>query len=347
MAGQRAFCIGVAALMVATVTPSIGVAQQVTAYVIGPGDALEVSVWRHPDLDRTVIVRTNGMVTFPPVGDMMAAGRTPTELARDITQRLRDFTRETTQVTVSMAQFNSRAVYLTGQVTAPGRYSFERIPDILQLLSQAGGPLPSADLANVSIIRPAAGGPEVIRVDISAYMRGQATALLPALQPGDTLEIPPLAAAGGMTGPGLVYIMGEVNAPGAYSSAEGLDIVQLLALAGGTTPEARLEEVAVVMGGDGSHVVASIDVERILRNGTPDPFYMGPGDRVYVPRTGGSIASQILGGAGSVLGWGRDILSSYLLYETINTEERQREAAEASRQAAEAAAAAAAAATQP
>jgi polysaccharide export outer membrane protein len=338
MAGERAFCIAVSALILATlVGTSTAVAQQETGYVIGPGDALSISVWRHPDLDRTIVVRSTGLVTFPPIGDLMAAGRTPTELARDIMQRLRDYTRETTQVTVSMAQFNSRAVYLTGQVTAPGRYSFERIPDILQLLSQAGGPLPSADLANVSIVRPAVRGPEIIRVDIASYMRGQSTAPLPALQPGDTIEIPPLAAAGGLAGPGLVYVMGEINAPGAYPSTEGLDIVQLLALAGGTTPEARLEEVAVIMDGGGSHVVASVDVQSIIEHGTADPFYLGPGDRVFIPHVGEGVASQILGGAASVLGWGRDILSSYLLYLSIDTERQQREAAEAARDAAEAA----------
>lgn len=342
MAGGKALCIAVCALVAASIATSSAVAQQEREYVIGPGDVLTVSVWRHPDLDRMIEVRTTGMVTFPPVGDLVAAGRTPTELARDMMQRLRDYTRETTQVTVSMEQFNSRAIYLTGQVTAPGRYSFERIPDILQLLSQAGGPLPSADLANVSIIRRAVGGPEVIRADVSAYMRGQSTAQLPVLEPGDTIEIPPIAAVGGMAGPGLVYVMGEVNAPGAYASSEGLDLVQLLALAGGTTPDAKLDEVAVLMDGGTGQVVAMVDVARIVDSGVLEPFYLGAGDRVFVPRTSAGVTSQILSGAASVLGWGRDVLSSYLLYETINTQEEQRKAAEAARDAAEAAAAAAA-----
>lgn len=322
------------------VTLSEVAAQQPTEYLIGPGDMLSVSVWRHPDLERTVVVRSNGMVTFPPIGELMASGLTPTELSREIMQRLRDYTRETTQVTVSMAQFNSRAIYLTGQVTAPGRYSFERLPDLLQLMSQAGGPLPGADLSNVSIVRPAAGGAEVIKVDVSAYMRGQQTSPLPVLLPGDTVEVPSLVmGSGALGGGGLVYILGEVTAPGAYPSTDGLDLLQLIALAGGTTPEARLDDVAVVMDGGTSQVVAKVNLARVIEDGTASPFVLGPGDRVVIPGSASNLLAQTLGITSTVLGYGRDILSSYLLYLSVEREIDDREA----RAAAEAAAAAAAA----
>lgn len=313
-------------------------AQQPTEYVIGPGDVVSISVWRHPDLERSVVVRSSGMVTFPPVGDITAAGRTPTELSREIMQRLRDYTRETTQVTVSMAAFNSRAVYLTGQVMAPGRYSFERLPDLLQLLSQAGGALPGADLTNVSIIRPGVGGPQVIRVDVTAYMRGQMTSPLPELRPGDTVEVPPLVLGGAMAGPGLVYVFGEVGAPGAYPSAEGLDLLQLLALAGGTTPSAKMDEVAVVMGGPGGQIVATVDLERTIANGSSEPFILKAGDRVIVPATTSSLLGQTLGVASAVLGYTRDLLSSYLVYLTVDRELEDRDARAAAAAAAQAAA---------
>lgn len=314
--------------------------QQPSDYSIGPGDVLSISVWRHPELERNVVVRSNGSVTFPPVGDLTAAGLTPTELSREIMQRLRDYTRETTQVTVSMAQFNSRAIYLTGQVAAPGRYSFERLPDLLQLLSQAGGPLPGADLSSVSIVRPGVGGADVVKVDVASYMRGQETTPLPALLPGDTVDVPSLAmGGGGIGGVGLVYILGEVATPGAYPAAEGLDLLQLIALAGGTTPEARLDNVAVVMDGGASQVVATVDLDNVIENGTAAPFYLGSGDRVVVQGTTSSVLAQTLGITSTVLGYGRDILSSYLLYLSVDRELADREA----RAAAEAAAAEAAA----
>jgi polysaccharide export outer membrane protein len=319
-------------------TAAAGLAQQPFEYVIGPGDVLSISVWRHPDLDREVVVRSNGMMTFPPVGELKAAGLTPSELSRELMQRLRDYTRETTQVTVSMAQFNSRAVFLTGQVTAPGRYSFETIPDILQLLSQAGGALPGADLSNVSIVRPSATGPEVIRVDVAAYMRGQSTAPLPALRPGDTIDVPPLALGGALSGPGLVYVFGEVNTPGAYPTNDALDLFQVLAMAGGTTPEAEIAKVSVVMNAGDGQVVASVDLKRVMREGAARPFLIRPGDRVFVPASTSNIVSQTLSVAGAVLGYTRDVLSSYLLYLTVDREldeAQQRDAA--ARAAAEAA----------
>ena len=312
-------------------------AQQPSQYVIGPSDVLSISVWRHPDLERNVVVRTSGTVTFPPVGELTAAGRTPTELAREIMQRLRDYTRETTQVTVSMAAFNSRAVYLTGQVMAPGRYSFERLPDVLQLLSQAGGALPGADLANVSIIRPAVGGPEVIRIDVTAYMRGQAAAPLPELMPGDTVEVPPLLLGGAMVGPGLVYVFGEVGSPGAYPSTEGLDLLQLLALAGGTTPGARIDEVAVVMDAGDGQVVATVDLARIIEDGAPEPFVLKAGDRVIVPAATSNLLAQTLGVTSAVLSYTRDLLSSYLVYLTVDRELEDRDARAAAAAAAQAA----------
>ncbi len=304
-----------------------GVAEaQSTEYIIGAGDLLTISVWRHPELDRPVTVRSNGLITFPPVGEIMAQGLTPTALGRELTQRLRDYTRETNQVTVTMDQFNSRAIFLTGQVALPGRYSFEYIPDILQVMSQAGGPLPSADLTSVSIIRPTTRGPEVIPVDLGSYMRGETSAALPELRPGDTIEFPSIYG-GSVAGPGMIYIIGEVNQPGAYASSERMDVLQALAVAGGPTREAALSDVVVIMDAGESQVAANIDLDAVTRHGTASPFYVSAGDRIVVPPEGSSISDVILTGAGSILGAARDVLQSYLLYLSVEStlEERRLE----------------------
>ncbi|MBD3366635.1 MAG: hypothetical protein GF405_00505 [Candidatus Eisenbacteria bacterium] len=336
---NRGTTVGVVAALVAWALLSTTAPAQDSDYVIGPGDVLSISVWRHPELDRSVVVRASGRITFPPVGELTAAGQSPSELGRDLSLRLRDFTRETTQVTVAIEQHNSRSIYVTGQVAAPGRYSFERIPDILQLLTESGGALPSADLSNVSIIRPTMTGPEVITVDVGAYMRGQRRTPLPDLRPGDTVDVPSIIGGGGMGGPGVVYIFGEVGAPGAYPAGDGIDLMQLVSLAGGTTPAARLNEVSVVMDGSrGGQVVAKVDLAGVIEHGTSAPFELQAGDRVFVPEASTSVAGQVLGGVTTVLNWSRDIMSAYLLYLTIDREVDDREARD------EAAAAAAAAA---
>lgn len=334
----RCSLIAAVALVVATAWSGTALSQTGGAeYTIGPGDILSVTVWRHPELERQVVVRSNGLATFPPVGDIRAGGATPSELSRELVQRLRDYMGETTQVTVTVSTFNSRAVYLTGQVAAPGRYSFEQIPDLLQLLSQAGGPLPSADLSSVSIVRPAAGGPQVIGVDLSSYMRGGGTKL-PALQPGDTVDVPSFMGGGSMTGAGLVYVLGEVNAPGPYPTGDGLDVLQAIALAGGTTPDAELRQVGVVMNSGDGQAVATVDVERVMRNGTAAPFILRGGDRLVVPRASLSIPGAIWAGTTTVLGSVRDVMSSYLLYLTIDREIEDRKLRELERRAVEAAA---------
>jgi polysaccharide export outer membrane protein len=311
-------------LLVTMILPLVAVEapaqQQGIEYVIGPGDVLRVAVWRHSDLNQDVTVKSNGTITLPPIGELTAAGLTPSELSREIVQRLRDYTRETTQVTVSVEQFNSRAVYLTGQVTAPGRYSFEAIPDILQLLSSAGGALPSADLSNVSILRPSIGGPELINVDLGAYMRGETAQPLPALMPGDTIEIPSIIGGGGLAGPGMVYIFGEVNTPGAYATSDRIDLFQLIAIAGGTTVDARLDEVSVVMDAGEGHAVAKVDLKSVLTRGTPKPFFLRAGDRVVIGSTQDTFGGQFWNAAGALLTATTQVLTAYLLYLSIERE---------------------------
>lgn len=317
------------ALAAVAAVPMLAQAQSAVEYEIGQGDALSISVWRHPELERTVTVRSNGLITFPPIGDVTAAGLTTSELSREIMQRLRDYTRETTQVTVTITQFNSRAVFLTGQVMAPGRYSFEAIPDVLQLLSQAGGPLPSADLSNVSVIRPTPSGPQIISIDVTQYMRGQATRPLPTLMPGDTVDVPSIVGTGAMTGQGLVYIFGEVRAPGAYPAGEGTDLLQLIALAGGTTPDARLEKVAVVMDGGDGQVVARVNLKDVIAKGSAKPFMVAAGDRVVVPGEDTNVAGQVIDGVATAFGYTLDAMSAWLLYLTLDERLDERAAREA------------------
>lgn len=303
-------------LIAGAVIAPAAMAQQ-AEYMIGSGDVLAVSVWRHADLDRNVVVRTNGHITFPPVGELMAQGMTPTALGRELTQRLRDYTRETNQVTVTMVQFNSRGIFLTGQIAMPGRYSFERVPDMLQVMSEAGGPLPTADLSSVSVIRQTATGLEVISVDLGAYMRGEGAATLPELRPGDTIEFP-ATYGGGMTGPGIVYVLGEVHRPGAYQLAEGMDLLQVLALAGGTTREAKLTDVIVVMNAGESQVAANVDLTRVTSDGAGHPFRLSAGDRIVVPLEGSKIGEVLLTGVGSLLNATTNVLQGYLLYLTVD-----------------------------
>ncbi|MCX5715731.1 MAG: polysaccharide biosynthesis/export family protein, partial [Candidatus Omnitrophica bacterium] len=90
-------------------------------YAIGEGDTLDISVWQHPDLDRKVVVRPDGYVTFPLVGDLRAVGYKPPELASSIKENLARLIKDP-QVTVIVAGFGSKNIFVLGEVDKPGAY---------------------------------------------------------------------------------------------------------------------------------------------------------------------------------------------------------------------------------
>ncbi|HZW90106.1 MAG TPA: polysaccharide biosynthesis/export family protein, partial [Myxococcaceae bacterium] len=90
-------------------------------YRIGKEDVLDVSVWRDPDLSRTLPVRPDGFITLPMVGEVQAEGRTTVELEQDISRRLQKYV-QSPRVTVMVREVNSARVFVTGEVQKPGAY---------------------------------------------------------------------------------------------------------------------------------------------------------------------------------------------------------------------------------
>jgi len=149
-------------------------------------------------------------------------------------------------------------------------------------------------------------------------MRGQSTQPLPTLEPGDTIEIPSIVGVSAMGAQGLVFIFGEVRLPGAYPAPPGTDLLQLIAIAGGTTPEARLGDVSVVMDAGDGQVVAKVDLKEIINSGSAAPFIVAAGDRVIIPGSETDLAGQIIDGIGTAFAFSLDIMSAWLLYVTLD-----------------------------
>ena len=127
----------------------------------------------------------------------------------------------------------------------------------------------------------------------------------------------------------LVFIFGEVRLPGAYPAPPGTDLLQLIAIAGGTTPEARLGEVSVVMDGANGQVVAKVDLKEIISSGSAAPFLVAAGDRVIIPGSEADLAGQIIDGIGTAFAFSLDIMSAWLLYITLDDRLDDRAAEEA------------------
>src|SRR5262249_44153812 len=106
-------------------------------YIVGVADGLYVSVWKEPDLSGSVVVRPDGMITVPVVGDVHVAGLTTPQVQNLLTEKLKDVVAEP-QVTVIVRDIKSRKAYLVGKVVHPGAVSLTSPETVLQILAEAG-----------------------------------------------------------------------------------------------------------------------------------------------------------------------------------------------------------------
>ena len=122
------------------------------AYLLGPEDMLKIAVWKDEQLTQELVVRPDGMITFPLVGEIVASGRTAEDVGLEITKRLLKFL-PSPNVTVTVLKVQSYRIYVLGQVHKPGEYQAGHRTDVLQALSLAGGLTPYAAENDIKIIR--------------------------------------------------------------------------------------------------------------------------------------------------------------------------------------------------
>ena len=108
-------------------------------FLLGPEDVLDIVVWKNDDLSqKAVVVRPDGMISMPLIGEMMAGGLTANQLASQIALRLKEF-KERPAVTVSVKEVNSYYVYVLGEVGKPGKYQLKSHATVLQAVAVANG----------------------------------------------------------------------------------------------------------------------------------------------------------------------------------------------------------------
>lgn len=158
-------------------------------YLIGPGDVLDIQVWREPDLSRTFTVRPDGKITMPLLDDVQAAGLSPMQLKAVIERDLARFIDGPT-VSVGVAEINSKFVYVLGKVNTPGQLPLQRGMTVMQALSLAGGFAEWADEKNIVILRERQGKKERIPFNYKDVSMGKNLEANIVLQPGDTIVVP-------------------------------------------------------------------------------------------------------------------------------------------------------------
>jgi protein involved in polysaccharide export with SLBB domain len=136
-----------------------------TTYRLRAGDQVRVVVFFHPDLTQELPIRPDGRITFPIAGDLPAAGRTPEELGKDLTERLERVLRNA-EASVLVQRFADLRVYVGGEVNNAGVYPLTAPLTTLQAMLQAGGARKTASLSNVFVIRNENGAPRIMKLDL-------------------------------------------------------------------------------------------------------------------------------------------------------------------------------------
>jgi polysaccharide export outer membrane protein len=154
------------------------------AYKIGPQDVLEITVFKVTELSKTAQVSEAGTIGFPLVGDLMAAGRTPREVERDLAARLGAKYLQNPQVTVYVKEFNSQRVTIEGAVKKPGVFPLQGSMSLLQALAFAQGLEASSD-STVLVFRETNGKRSAARFDVGDIRSGSTED--PQLQAGDVV----------------------------------------------------------------------------------------------------------------------------------------------------------------
>ena len=155
-------------------------------YVIGVPDMLRVTVWEQPDLSGDVLVRRDGKISVPLMGDEVAAGRTPDELARQIERGLARFVTDP-RVDVSVVEMRSQVVsVIGGGIQNSGVLELRSEMRVIDAIAEMGGLTPFAKKREIRVLR----GDESYPFDYTAFMNGDAPRSNFLLAPGDTIVVP-------------------------------------------------------------------------------------------------------------------------------------------------------------
>ena len=159
-------------------------------FVIGNGDVLAISVWKQADLSRSIPVRSDGKISLPLIGEVVARGQTAMQLEQEITTKLQPFLAEP-EVTVIVEQINSEKFNILGRVAKPGSYPLVNPTTVLDAIALAGGFREFAKQKSIYVLRRGPNGVETkLPFNYQEVIKGNNTAQNVELQPRDTVVIP-------------------------------------------------------------------------------------------------------------------------------------------------------------
>jgi len=265
---------------------------QPAEYRLGPEDVVQIRVYGRDDLSGPAALDPSGKLQLPLVGQIDAAGRTPAELTRLLSERYRIIDPRILEASVVVTQYGSQKVTVLGEVRNPGPHAFPQIPDLLGVILAAGGVTPQADLARVQVVRheEQAGEPRTITVDLSRGLEQTTVEELPEIRSKDTVIIPSMV--GEFASGDRFQVLGAVNAPGSYRLPVAATLVEAIAASGGAAPGADLRKVRLTRATQTGALTYELDLQSYLYTASPGvDLDVRPGDTVVVPSKQSTLAA--------------------------------------------------------
>lgn len=266
-------------------------------YRVGKGDVIRVDVTGHTDMSGSFTVADDGTITVPNVGTVRVQGRTATEIRSDLSRRVSLFDRSSPPVTVTVAEFKSRKIFVLGAVLLPGIYAFAEMPTVWDAIAEAGGPLDDANLNAVELIPgETAAGRKTEVIDIASAIRESRTETLPKLRPGDTVRVPRGQNATS------VLLTGAVMRPGPLPYDQAPDLVTAVVRSGGAAVDADQDQVQVIRLTGARTMRIRVNLNKYFEKGdaSSNPR-LEPGDTVFIPRKEGTSVWTHLAQLSSVI----------------------------------------------
>ncbi|MDX1764756.1 MAG: FG-GAP-like repeat-containing protein, partial [bacterium] len=254
-------------------------------YRIGPGDVLKVVFWKQFSADEfEVLVRPDGTLSFSMVDDLKVSGLTLTELDHLLTDQLTRYFKNP-RVDIMIKEHHSQQVLVMGainslirQPTGPGLYVLSKPTRLVELLTVAGGPSPTANLKKVAVTRK--NGTTLYVNVYKAIFQSDLSQDIPVF-PGDSIFVPETSE-----GVSKIYVFGEVEKPGIYDLKDGMTVLEAVGKAGSYTADAVLASTKLIRGDLSRPEVISINLKQFFQAGNLSAnLALQNNDIVYVPKT--------------------------------------------------------------
>lgn len=177
------------AIAMAMTTCALWAADSPPDYTIGPGDILDISVWKDEALTKSLVVLPDGKISFPLIGQLMVGGKTVAQIKGEIEAKITRYVPDVV-LSVDVRQINSMTVYVIGKVNTPGRFVMNGHLNVLQALSSAGGLNPFAKKGQIKVFRQDGDRTVIYPFDYEEVAAGKNLGQNIPLKRGDVIVVP-------------------------------------------------------------------------------------------------------------------------------------------------------------